>query len=258
MRAVDARVVPGGGVRPEAIEEPGAGGALRSRQGASGFAAGASLLAPTGTLARTDDTVLAQTGTGAGAATCSAAAARFLDAIIAEWKAARDGTGECRESPQKKREEPPHVAWAGRPKGPALPDSEPVSDVPEAPLWSAAEPVLAGPKGSREKKRVAAIDRTIALLEEARKSCALPVLNPYVPVYSGKRYISKVVERVLRGDRIVVLDVDGDWLKVKTPSGATGWTNKAQATPPPPASLCSKGGGGGREDFDDGGGAGRG
>ena len=135
--------------------------------------------------------------------------------------------------------------------------------MPPAPLFDAADdaasPVLAGPSGgSVGSARTAEIDRTIALLEKARASCSLPVMTMDVPIYSSRSYLAKIVARPSRGDMVVVLDVSGDWLKVRAPSGRTGWTRREQLVVAPPATVCSTPGTGGHRVLDDGGGAGRG
>lgn len=260
--------------RPSREGEEVAGGPLRSRLGGAGYGAGAALLSPGasplrvgGSLPTPGAAVLAQSGVDlaqsdadAGGGTCSAAAIRLIDRVIARWKAARDGTGACRK-PQPKKEAP-LVAWNGRrDRSPARPESETATDAPPPALFDQADdaaPVLAGGSSSAiEKARLAQIDRTIALLEKARASCALPVMTMDVPIHGKPSYLSRIVARPSRGDLVVVLDVSGDWLHVQGPDGHTGWTRREQLVPTPPASLCGVPGGKGAPNEEPGG-AGRG
>jgi hypothetical protein len=63
-------------------------------------------------------------------------------------------------------------------------------------------------------------------------------------VMTNPKFIGPVAANVSRGDFLTVEEVKGDWFRVKTSAGATGWINRAHVTDKK-VTLSSKPGGSG-------------
>jgi hypothetical protein len=56
------------------------------------------------------------------------------------------------------------------------------------------------------------------------------------------KFIGKGLGRILRGEKIQVREVKGDWLRVRNSSGVEGWVQKGEMLPGLPVELSSKAG----------------
>jgi hypothetical protein len=122
-----------------------------------------------------------------------------------------------------------------------------VSDAPRAGGPDALKPEVA--ERLRElEPRVAAcddairkIEQTIKDLKEAVKSGVLRTGDHFtVPIRDKPEFLGHIVGRISRGDKLTVLELKGDWWRVRTQSGVEGWTQRSEALPSLPIELTSQ------------------
>ena len=99
---------------------------------------------------------------------------------------------------------------------------------------------------ARCDKVIPKLKRVIVMLQEAQHSgvwSGAPQLS--VSVFPQPRFaFSRAVDRVSREERMTVLEVKGEWWRVRTMRGKEGWVNRSQVKPQLPVELTSTPGSG--------------
>ena len=85
-------------------------------------------------------------------------------------------------------------------------------------------------------KRIA---QTIQLLEKAQHTGAWVSDALVVAVKREKKFIAPVIRHIPRQETITVLEKDGEWLKVETVNGETGWIHVNDVSPKLPVEIRS-------------------
>jgi hypothetical protein len=97
------------------------------------------------------------------------------------------------------------------------------------------------PLAARCERVIPKLKRGIVMLQEAQHSgvwSGAPQLR--ISVFSVPRFLGKKVDYVAREERMTVLEVKGEWWRVRTVRGTEGWVNRSQVKPQLPVELSSK------------------
>ena len=99
-----------------------------------------------------------------------------------------------------------------------------------------------GPLAARCEKVIPELKRVILMLREAQHSgiwSGAPQLR--ASVFAEPRFVvGKTLDHVAREEKMTVLEVKGEWWRVRTVRGKEGWVNRSQVKPQLPVDLSSK------------------
>jgi hypothetical protein len=86
------------------------------------------------------------------------------------------------------------------------------------------------------KKRLGESDRIIEVVRQLQQEARTGVVTMRMKkagVRSAKKFVSKPVATVQRGDKVTLLKKEGDWVYVRTTDGTEGWMNVSDLVLPP-------------------------
>jgi hypothetical protein len=95
-------------------------------------------------------------------------------------------------------------------------------------------------RAARCGKTIREIQTIIAQLQQARKTGVWR--NSYqlsTAFHKQPKFIAERLGRISRGEDITVLEVKGDWWRVRAESGAEGWVHQGQVLPHLPVELSA-------------------
>lgn len=93
---------------------------------------------------------------------------------------------------------------------------------------------------SRCEQNLKRIKQTIKRLEEAQHTGSWWADAKVFGVRRDPKFVSPVLRHVSRGESVVVIEKQGEWLRVRTQAGEEGWVEKAEIQPRVPVLLNSK------------------
>ncbi len=109
-----------------------------------------------------------------------------------------------------------------------------------------------GPLAARCEKVIPELKRVIVMLQEAQRSgvwSGAPQLRS--SVFEVPRFVAgKTVDHIAREERMTVLEVKGEWWRVRTMRGKEGWVHRSRVKPQLPVELSSKPGTAGDSKFE--------
>ena len=186
-------------------------------------------------------------GSEGGTSRPTSAVAREFAIYLREWQnALKEWTQWCKAGQEERRTLQATgglVAQAstGSPRQATNPTLSDAPRVPSPPgLTPAAEDRLKvlEQRSAKCDEAIDRIKRGISALERAQKTGEWTGGDRLeFSVFAEKRFISRVVARVSRGEGVEVLEIAGDWWRIRTLKGIKGWVHRAHLAPQLPVQL---------------------
>jgi hypothetical protein len=85
-------------------------------------------------------------------------------------------------------------------------------------------------------KRAGETDRVVKVVRQLQEEARTGVVTMRLKragVRAGKKFLSKSLKRLERGDRVTLIRREGDWFFVRTTDGVEGWLNRSDLVLPP-------------------------
>lgn len=185
-------------------------------------------------------------GSGGGTSPRTSAVARKFDIYLREWQnALKEWTQWCKAGQEERRtlQATGGLVAQASTVSPRRATNPTLSDAPRVPgppgLTSAAEDRLKvlEQRSAKCDEVIGRIKRVIAALDRAQQTGEWSGDRLEFSVFAEKRFISRVVAKVSRGEGVEVLEIAGDWWRIRTLKGIKGWVHRAHLEPQIPVQL---------------------
>jgi hypothetical protein len=91
--------------------------------------------------------------------------------------------------------------------------------------------------GTRCERNIKHIELTVSMLRRAQQTGMWAGDRLDFIVVKERRYISPVLGHLPRGEEVEILEINGDWWRVRTQRGIEGWVDRAHIAPLAPVQL---------------------